>query len=476
MTEFGLSQAGRKPDKMAGDMRLMKDIISLVLPAIIEYSFQALVNYADFIMVGKLGIAASATIGITNEVTFLVKAGVNALGVGVLAYFAKEIGAGRRKGLKRATLQAYILALIIGIFTTVIPLAISPFLPVFLGAAKEIQRPASIYFAVASSAGVFFSFNVVAGSIRKAAKDMKTPLVVNGLVNVLNIIFNWFLIYPSLNLKILGRDIVLPRADMGVTGAAAGTAIAVAIGGVLMLWVNERSADTSARGSLVDIRDFKKTVDTDIINKYVTVGIPAFLTSVVTSFGRVIFTSMIVPLGTVVYAAHSIAFTAESAFYIPAVGMASAVAALSGNVRGEGDIKKLNRQTNLVCVMIVCIMLVATGIMMLFAEDIISIFTKDPSALEIAPRLLRIVAVNEPFFGISIVMQYVFNGIGKTKPPLFVSAFTQWVLRVGGVFLFVSVLGYGIEAAWICMISDNIGRAILLYIWYWVSNKKLLYW
>ena len=215
-------------------------------------------------------------------------------------------------------------------------------------------------------------------------------------------------------------------------------------------------------------------MDPDIIGKYISVGIPAFLTSVVTSFGRVIFTAMIVPLGTVVYAAHSIAFTAESAFFIPAVGMAGAVASLSGNVRGEGDLKKLNRQTNLVCGLIVAIMLVAMGIMLIFADGIISVFTKDPSALEIAPRLLRIVALNEPMFGISIVMQYVFNGIGKTKPPLYVSAFTQWVLRVGGVFLFVHTLGFGIEAAWICMISDNIARAILLYIWYWVDNKKLI--
>ena len=92
---------------MTGNRKLIKEIILLIIPAIIEYSFQALVNYADFIMVGKLGIEASATIGITNEVTFLIKAGVNALGVGVLAYMAREIGAGNRKHLKNATLHAY---------------------------------------------------------------------------------------------------------------------------------------------------------------------------------------------------------------------------------------------------------------------------------------------------------------------------------------------------------------------------------
>ena len=88
-TLYLLSYTQRKR-KESDTLRIMRDIIILIIPAIIEYSFQALVNYADFIMVGKLGMKASATIGITNEVTFLVKASVNALSVGVVAYFKKK--------------------------------------------------------------------------------------------------------------------------------------------------------------------------------------------------------------------------------------------------------------------------------------------------------------------------------------------------------------------------------------------------
>ncbi|MCR5343668.1 MAG: MATE family efflux transporter [Butyrivibrio sp.] len=459
---------------MTGNRKLVKEIIILIIPAIIEYSFQALVNYADFIMVGKLGIEASATIGITNEVTFLIKAGVNALGVGVLAYMAKEIGAGNRGKLRNATLHAYFLALVVGIFTTAIPLIISPYLPVFLGAAEDIRRPASMYFSICSSMGIFFAFNVTAGSIRKADKDMVTPLLVNGFINILNVILNWFLIYPDKIISFSVMEINIRRGNLGVMGAAYATAIATMTGGILMLFFNEKHKDT-AMIAKADIKDnFLRAEGKEIIGKYILVGIPAFLTSVVTSLGRVIFTAMVVPLGTEIYAAHSIAFTAESAFYIPAVGMASAVASLSGNVRGEGNLKKLNRQTNMVCVIIVFIMMIATGILLICADGIISFFTNDTGALILAPKLLRIVAINEPMFGISIVMQYVFNGIGKTKIPLVVSGFTQWFVRVLGVFIFVHVLGFGIEIAWICMISDNILRAILLYGWYWADNKRIL--
>ena len=322
--------------------------------------------------------------------------------------------------------------------------------------------------------GIFFAFNVTAGSIRKADKDMVTPLLVNGFINILNVILNWFLIYPDKIVSFSVMEINIRRGNLGVMGAAYATAIATMTGGILMLFFNEKHKDT-AMIAKADIKDnFLRAEGKEIIGKYILVGIPAFLTSVVTSLGRVIFTAMVVPLGTEIYAAHSIAFTAESAFYIPAVGMASAVASLSGNVRGEGNLKKLNRQTNMVCVIIVFIMMIATGILLICADGIISFFTNDAGALILAPKLLRIVAINEPMFGISIVMQYVFNGIGKTKIPLVVSGFTQWFVRVLGVFIFVHVLGFGIEIAWICMISDNILRAILLYGWYWADNKRIL--
>lgn len=507
-TLYLLSYTQRKR-KESDTLRIMRDIITLIIPAIIEYSFQALVNYADFIMVGRLGMKASATIGITNEVTFLVKAAVNALSVGVVAYFAKEIGAGRRNKLQNPTLQAYLLAFIIGIFTTIVPLSISPVLPKLLGASKELRNTASIYFAVSSSAGVFFSFNVIAGSIRKATKDMKTPLIINGLVNILNIIFNWFFIYPSLKFSFFQKELSIPRANMGVTGAALATALSITIGGIAMVIVNEKTKELSIKEYIFSetlhrqnhpdipcktvpnhifsnsfiglitsgfhlaflLKKLKKRTDKDMMRTYIVVGMPAFFTSVITSLGRVLFTAMIIPLGTSVYAAHSISFTAESAFYIPAVGMASAVAVLSGNVKGEGDQKKLNHQTNLVCVLIIVIMLMATTIMLLFANSIISIFTTDAYILKTSPVLLRIVALNEPFFGVSIVMQNVFNGIGKTKPPLIISAFTQWCVRILGVFIFVSILGFGIKTAWLCMVSDNIVRAILLYSWYWICMK-----
>lgn len=446
---------------------LIAGIIAMTVPAILEYSLQTLVNYTDYIMVGSYGPSASATIGLTNEVTWLLKAGINALGIGVLAFVARQVGAGKKEKLAEAVFQAYVLAFLIGLGTMLIALFISPFLTIWLGASSDIQKPASVYFSIVSVPEIFFAFNVIAGNIRKATRDMKTPLLVNGLVNLVNIILNWFLIYPSKDFQIgAGLHLRIERAGLGVTGAAVATAIATFAGGILMVAANECHMETS-------VRKISHRLDTSIIGKYIAVGIPAFLTAIMTSGGRVIFTGMVARLGTVVYAAHTMAFTAESVFYIPVVGMSGAVAALSGNVRGENNLKKLNRQTGLICLILTIVMTFGALLMFVSAYDIIGILTGDKTVLRLAPRLLQIVALNEPFFGISVVMQNVFNGTGNTKPPLVVSTLTQWVFRVGGTFVFVILLRKGIEAAWYCMIADNIARAVLLTGWYVIYNRKL---
>jgi Na+-driven multidrug efflux pump len=161
--------------------------------------------------------------------------------------------------------------------------------------------------------------------------------------------------------------------------------------------------------------------------------------------------------------------------YIPCVGMMSAIATLSGNAKGENDLKKLNQLTRLSSAMASGVMLIMSIFLYIFARNIIGIFTQDAEVIAIGTDLLRIVSLNEPIFAVSIVLESVFNGIGDTKSPFIASTVTQWVFRVLGTYLCVYVLGFGIRSAWVCMISDNIARCLLLIAFYVCKNKHLIY-
>ena len=449
------------------DRELLRKIIKLTIPSVIEYTLQALMNYADYIMVGALGVTASAAIGLTTEVTWLLKGVFSALGIGVLAFISSAIGARKTERIKAASVQAIYTSIIVGIAMTVISLAISPFVPRWLGADDDIVHISSGYFAISNAPMLFLSLNLVLGNALKASGDMRTPLFVNGVMNLFNIIFNWFLINPERDVTVLGVSFRAAGAGLGIYGAALGTAASTVLGGILMLagfWAN----------SMLSPKGEKYILDRQIINEYINVGIPSMLTRLTSSGGRVIFTGIIAHLGTVMYSAHTISFTAESAFYIPCVGMMSAVSAMAGTIKGEGDLKKLNRLTKTFCLLAAGVMLIMSVLMFIFAGSIFRMFTDNPYVLRTAPRLLRIVAINEPLFAVSIVVESVFNGIGKTKFPFVAGTVSQWIFRVAGSLICLNVFGLSLEAAWICMISDNIFRCILLCSEYIILNRKLI--
>jgi len=446
---------------------MIAQIIRYSIPAVLEFSLQTIVGYVDLIMVGKLGVSATAAIGLTSEVRFLLTSAVYAVGIGVLAYISSEVGAGFSAQVHGATVQAMILAVIAGTVTMGIAVGISSVLPVWLGAEPALRESAAQYFRIVSLPYIFYALNSILGSAIKAAGDMKTPLLVNGIMNLCNILWNFVLIYPSRKTAFGGHSIVIPGAGWGVNGAAAATALSLVLGGILMLaaaWKNP-----ILRPHRGDWR-----LDHMVFGQCVSIGIPAMLQRSTSCIGRVLFAALVTQLGTVLYASHTLAMTAESAFYIPCVGMSSAVAVLAGNVHGEGNLKKLDQVSFWTSAIAAAVMGLMSILMFLFADHVIRWMTEDAVALEVAPKLLRIVALNEPILAVSFVMESVFQGAGDTKSPFWISTGTMWVIRVFGTWLWLFRLGGGIEAAWYCMIANNIMRGLLLVIRYFMCRTRLI--
>ena len=169
------------------DKVMMKNIIHLSIPVIIEYALQTLMNYVDYIMVGSLGTYATAAVGLTSEVTWLLKGTVNALSIGVLAYISFALGLEHKDKIKTASMQAVFTSIIVGVIMMTISLMIAPFVPLWLGAEENIAIISGRYFAISNSSFIFLSLNVVLGSAFKAVGSMKKTLYVNGAVNIINI-------------------------------------------------------------------------------------------------------------------------------------------------------------------------------------------------------------------------------------------------------------------------------------------------
>lgn len=437
--------------------KIMWMICALAWPTMVEQALQTVVQYADAAMVGSIGPHASAAVGLTTTMTWLTNAPLFAMGIGVLACISRAMGAGDKSYARTAAVQAVYIAAALGILESILMVGISPFLPVWLGADVEIRQEATVYFAITCMPMLFRAANVIFGSVLRATRDMKTPMVVNLVVNVLNVILNFLLIYGSRNIAVGGITIPLWGAGLGVAGAAIATALSQTLGGILMFRAIRKN-------KLLDMKSARYKLDRIVMEQCVRIGFPVALERIFTSLGQVVFTGLVTQLGTISLAAHSIALTAEQAFYIPGFGMQAAASTLAGNAVGEKNEEKLDRISKIITWMAVGVMTVTGALLFIFPEPMMSLFTRDAAVIAEGTQALRIVALSEPMFAAVIILKGILNGAGDTKTPFLISISTMWGVRILFTFISVTMMGLGLNAVWICMVADNVSQFVLLAI------------
>lgn len=441
------------------DRALLRDIFALAWPTVMEQALQTLVQYADTAQVGAIGAHASASVGLTSTMMWLIGAPMFAMATGVLSCISRSLGARDRETARTAAVQSIFLTVLLGVTIGAVTLSISPFLPGWLGAAPEIRGDASLYFFIVCLPMPFRASSIMFSSVLRATGDTKTPMVINTVMNLANITLNFLFINPSRTLTLGPVSFPMWGAGWGVTGAAVATAISFCLGGALMF-------AAALRCPALGLRESQWRVHRGVMSRCVRVGLPIAGERVTACLGQVLFTALIARLGTIAIAAHSIAITAEQAFYIPGYGMQAAAATLSGFAAGEKNEEKLMRVSFAITVIAAVLMGLLSVLLFCFPGAMMSLFTPDREVIELGAQVLRIVAVSEPFFAVVIILEGVFNGVGDTKVPFLISASTMWGVRIFFTFLCVAVFHLGLTSVWLCMVADNVTRCVLLSVRY----------
>ena len=442
---------------------MIATILALAWPTMLEQLMQTAVQYIDTAMVGSLGTHATAAVGATTTVNWLIGSTISALGVGFLSFIARAYGAGDKKAASKAVSQAVIVTVLAGTFFTALTLGLSGMVPVWMQVDPAIQDLASRYFFILYLPMLPRTATIIFGTALRAAGDTKTPMKVGVWVNVINVCLNFLLIYPTRQLTLLGLTFTMPGAGMGVIGAAAASAIAFAFGGIRITWVLWKHPMISPKGA-----SFKP--DMAILKPCMKIALPNMLQRFGTSLGYVAFASMINSLGEVSTAAHTIANTVESAFYIPGYGMQTAAATLAGNAYGAQDKNRMNELARMFLPLEIGLMVLSGGALFLLAPPLVGIFSDSGEVMALAVTVLRMVALSEPFYGFSIIVEGMMFGVGNTKQPFVFNILGMWAVRILGTFICTQLLDFGLVSAWACMISHNL-LLFGLFFWCYVTKK-----
>ena len=437
-------------------------IFSLVIPSFIEELGQILTMYVDTAMVGRLGVNASAAIAVNHPILMLTNGFNFGLAIGFSVMIARFIGEEHPEDAREVMRNAMFHILWFGgLLTTLYIFVIAPNFARWMNADPTIWKDAGAYIFHLGTTRLFLAMLSINSNLLRGMGDTRRPMFCNILHNVVNVVFNYLLIYPTRTITLLGMQMTMLGAGKGVAGAAMGTSLANICSASLSMYFVLRKDNlvTFDRSRIVGFNG-------PLLRRTYRLGIPIALERLVLSSGQLATTRMLAGLGNTVVAAHSYANTAESVCYMPINGFGVAATTIVAQWLGAGDPDKAEELGNK-CVKYAClVMAVCAVLMFIFAPQLVGVFTTDQQAIAMASQALRVQAFAELFVAIANTVSGILRGAGDTKFSSFLSMVGMWGVRVPLAYILIHFFGFSLMGVWLPMALDWTMRCLLMTIRY----------
>ncbi len=451
---LGMIRQG-KPMTLGQEVRL---VFCLSIPAILAQLTTTIMQYIDASMVGSLGAEASASIGLVETTTWLMGSLCSAAAMGFYVQVSHQLGANRSDRARSIVRQGMVSVLIVSVVVGLTVLLLSPMLPWWLGGTDSVNHSASVYLATIALGMPAFQFSIFGYGMLRSSGDMVTPGIMSVAMMTLNIVFNFFLIYPSRTIDLLGMEIWVPGAGLSVAGAAIATVLAeLTTAATTIYLLCCRNGELNLRQDRGSFRPQLKTV-----KQALHISVPSGLQQVATTSAYIATTTMIAPLGTVALAANSFGIIVESLCYMPGHGIADAATTLTGQSLGANRSGLAKRFAWISVVTGVAVMTIMGAVMYIGAPAALSIMTPVDDIRQLGTEVLRIEAFAEPMFAAAIVSCGVFIGIARTIVPCVINLVSLWGVRI--VLIAVLTPSMGLRGAWLAMCIELCFRGTVFLI------------
>lgn len=418
-------------------------IVGLSIPSMLAQISTVMMFFIDASMVGHLGAEASASIGLIESTTWLIGSLLSAATTGFSVQVAHFIGANDFVKARQVFRHALICGLLFSVCLALIGVAIHLPLPYWLGGGSDIADNSSRYFLIYALALPFIFLYHTSEMMLKSAGNMHTPSVMAILVCICDVVFNYLFIYIF---------------NMGVVGAAYGTALAYICISLPNLWL------AACQNKILNLR--QDAARFHWVKEYVRnackISIPIAIQNILMSGAQIVSTMIVAPLGNIAIAAHSFAITAESLCYMPGYGIGDAATTLVGQTHGANRMDLCKNFAYMTVGLGMAVMALMGVVMYVFAPEMIGLLSPVESIQELGTTCLRIEAFAEPFFAASIVTYSVCVGAGDTFKPAAINLSTMWFVRL--TLAYGLSKSYGLEGVWIAMAVELTFRGILFLV------------
>jgi putative MATE family efflux protein len=402
-----------------------------------EQLLSMMVGIVDTFLVGHLGAAALAAVGLANQWVFMATTLFGAIATGSTALIARFIGAREPDQANQVLCQSMLLGALIGIVSTTLGLTLAEPGVLLLGAQDEVIGLSRDYLLIASSIFFFSTLMFIGNASLRGAGDTRTPLYVMLVVNVLNVVVAWTAINGPFG---------LPK--LGVVGSALGAATGRLVGGVLVIAILIKGR-AGIRLQLNRLRP-----DWSLIRRILHIGLPTGLEQIFFRTGNMAYARILTSLGIAAYAANQVAINGWSLSFMPGFGFAVAATTLVGQSLGAQDPAGAQQRGYSTFKMGAALMAVIGLFFVLFPAQIMAFFTNDAEVIALGTMPLRVVGLFQPILAANMIFAGGLRGAGDTRWPMIITAVGIWLVRLPLAYLFALSLGWGLTGAWGAMALD----------------------
>ena len=416
---------------------MVRLILTLSAPIMINNSIQTIYNLADTYWVSRIGDTQIAAITLVWPIIFL----MISIGIGIsiagTAIISQYIGAGL---LEKAEIVAgqvisisFLISAAIGFpsayFASSIVSAIGGTGELLLEATSYLQ----VIFIGLPMMFLFFSFT----TIKQGQGDTLTPMKYGALSLLLNIILDPIFIFVF---------------GLGVKGAAMATVLSrglFAIYAIYKLFIND---------DIDSITINKKLLKPNIIDskKLLSVAIPSSVGQATEAFGFTILTMFVLSFGESTVAAFGITNRINSLILMPAMGIGTALATIVGQNIGADNIKRSKQAVKTSALLSTVFLGLGGIIILLSADNLIGLFTNNDEVLSQGTYFLKLITLGLPLMGFYRVFIGTFQGSGHTVLSMMLMTARLWVFRIPLVVILKNATYLGEKSIWFAMILSNV--------------------
>lgn len=447
---FGVKGQDGKPLSSGEVKKLYRDTVSIAWPSTVEGALMSIIGSIDTMMVGTLGAAAIAAVGLTNQPRMIMLVLAQALCIGTTALCARRKGAQDQAGANSCMNQSLFIVTAIGILMTLLGWFGAEPLMLLGGANEDTLAMSTEYFQIVSLSFLPICWRLCICAALKAIGKTRITMMTNVIANVVNVILNWLLI---------GGNLGFPA--LGVRGAAIATSIGNTVSSVICFGVV-----LSKHGYFrLSIPKFDRTTLSGLFK----VGSSSMAESVCLRVGFLILARLIAGIGTNAFAAYQIVSQVTSLSFTLGDGVSTAGTSLVGQSLGakRKDLARAYSKVAYRVGLIAAFLLIV--VIAVFQRQIALLFTTDEEIIRGVTLSLYVVILSMASQNGRVVQSGVLRGAGDVKFVAYCALLSVTILRPVLTWLFCYPIAdllpgmyIDVTAPWIAFLFDSIIRDRLM--------------